>query len=179
MPVPARVVLIAPNAGTKMGGEAIKAYQYFQWLLDNGIDALLVTHERNRQELAQCLPSDRVLWVEETPLQAFFWHSIVLRPLLGMYFHLTATRLIRNFDRVTTLVHYVCPISPVTLRFPPRGYRIVIGPLNGNIGYPAAFRNRLSRKQRVAETLYGLTQRASGVLFGDKRRGLDGACVGW
>jgi glycosyltransferase involved in cell wall biosynthesis len=165
-----KVVLIAPNAGTKMGGEAIKAYQYFRWLLDQGIDAVLVTHGRNRPELELRLPAERVLWVEETPLQAFLWRSRILRPLVSVYFHRTAARLTKDLDRATTLLHYICPISPVTLRFPPKGYRVVIRPLNGNLVYPPAFRYRAGCKQRVQESLYGLTQRFLGALFGDKRR---------
>ncbi|MEI4264322.1 glycosyl transferase family 1, partial [Roseovarius sp. D0-M9] len=169
-PDPARVVVIAPNAGTQMGGEAIKVYQYFRWLLDQDTDAVLVTHGRNRRELDQRFPSERVLFVEETPLQGVLWRSRVLRPLLSVYFHLAAARLARGFDRATTLVHYICPISPVTLRFPPRRYRVVIGPLNGHLSYPPAFRHRVGRKQGLEEALYGLTQRIWGALFGDKRR---------
>lgn len=167
---PIKVVLVAPNAGTHMGGEAIKAYQYFQWLLEQGIDAVLVTHERNRQELEPRLPAERVVWIKETLLQALLWRSRVLSPLLSVYFHCAAARRVRGYDRATTLVHYICPISPVTLRFPPRNYRVVMGPLNGNLGYPPAFRHRAGRKQRVEEALYSVTQRVWGAVFGDKRR---------
>ena len=153
-----------------MGGEAIKAYQYFCWLLERGNDAILVTHSRNRGELDSRLPADRVLWVEETPLQGFLWRSRVLRPLLSTYFHRAAARLLHRFDRATTVIHYICPISPVTLRFPPAGYRVVMGPLNGNLGYPPAFRHRVDIRRRVEEAFYGLTQRAWGVVFGDKRK---------
>lgn len=170
MPDPSRVVVIAPNAGTKMGGEAIKAYQYFRWLLDQDINAVLVTHGRNRRELDQHFSSERVLFVEETLLQGFLWRSRVLRPLLSVHFHRAAARLVRRFDRSTTVIHYICPISPVTLRFPPHGYRVVMGPLNGNLGYPPAFRHRLGRRQRLEQALYALIQRAWGVMFGDKRR---------
>lgn len=169
-PDPDTVLLVASNAGTRMGGEAIKAYQYFRWLLAQGVDARLITHGRNRRELATRLPADRVLWVEETPLQAFLWRSWVLRPLLGAYFDRAAARLIRGFDSAATLVHYVSPISPVVPRFPPRGYRVLMGPLNGNIGYPPAFRHRLGRRARLAEAVYGGLQRLFGVVFGDKRR---------
>lgn len=170
MPDPLKVLVIAPNAGTQMGGEAIKAYQYFRWLLDHDIDAVLVTHERNRRELELRLPAERILWVEETSLQALLWRSRILRPLVSVYFHRAAARLASGFDRATTLVHYICPISPVTLRFPPKGYRVVMGPLNGNLGYPPAFRHRTSRKRRFEEALYGLTQRLWGAVFGDKRQ---------
>jgi len=165
-----RVVLIAPNTGTLMGGEAIKAYYYFRWLLDKGINAVLVTHERNRSDLESRLPADRVLWVKETSLQAFLWRSRVFSPLVSVYFHCAASRLVRRFDSATTIVHYVCPISPVALRFPPRHYRVIMGPLNGNLGYPPAFRHRAGRRKRLEEALYGITQRIWGVVFGDKRR---------
>lgn len=132
--------------------------------------SILITHGRNRRELEPRLPADRVLWVDETPLQGLLWRSRVLRPALSVYFHRAVARLARGFDPASTLVHYICPISPVTLRFPPRGYRVVMGPLNGNLGYPPAFRHRLGRRARLEEALYGLTQRLWGLLFGDKRR---------
>ena len=165
-----KIILVAPNAGTRMGGEALKAFQYFRWLLDNGYDAVLITHGRNRRELSDRLPQDRILWIDDGALQIAMWRSRVLRPALSGYFHRTVARLARGFDPASTVVHYICPISPVTLRFPPRGYRVVMGPLNGNLGYPPAFRHRLGRKARLQEALYGLTQRVWGLVFGDKRR---------
>jgi glycosyltransferase involved in cell wall biosynthesis len=165
-----KVLLIATNAGTQMGGEALKAYQYFQWLLDHDMDALLVTHGRNRAELVQKLPAERVVFIDETPLQTLLWKSFVLAPLLSVYFHLKVAQVARGFDPAKTVLHYICPISPVTLRFPPRGYRVVIGPLNGNLRYPGAFRSRLGLKQRLQERLYWVTQRFWGAVFGDKRK---------
>ena len=37
-----KIVLVSSNAGTDMGGEAIKAHQYFGYLLRHGFDAVLV-----------------------------------------------------------------------------------------------------------------------------------------
>lgn len=165
-----KIVLIAPNAGTRMGGEAIKAYQYFRWLLANGHDAVLITHGRNRAALAGLLPPERLRWVDETRLQALVWKIWLLRPLLGVYFYKKVARLLRGFDPKTTVVHYVSPISPVSVRFPPKGYRVVIGPLNGFITYPPAFGHREPRSQKTERYLYALVQRALGIVFGDKRK---------
>ncbi|MBK5928799.1 glycosyltransferase family 4 protein [Rhodobaculum claviforme] len=164
-----KIVLIAPNVGTRMGGEALKAFQYFRWLLDTGHDAVLITHGRNRRELSGRLPPDRILWIDETPVQTALWRSRVLRPLLSVYFHRRAAWLSRQFDPGRTILHYICPISPITLRFPPRGYRVVMGPLNGNIDYPPGFRGRAGRKRRFQQAVYPVTQRVYGTVFGDKR----------
>lgn len=164
-----RVILISTNAGTKMGGEAIKAYQYFAYLLENGYDAHLLTHARCRDELVGCFPTDRLLFVEDDAMQRFLWKSRVLGRLVTPYFHRVAARMCRRFPTEETILHYLCPISPAVQRFPPSGYRYLIGPLSGNVFYPRAFRDRAGPLSRLREAVYRPVQRMTGVLSGDKK----------
>ncbi len=166
-----KIVLISTNAGTNMGGEAIKAFQFFQYLLTQGLDAVLLSHARNRAELSQAFPADRVVFVEDTPPQRFLWKSVVLRPLVPVLFHLAVARWVRrSCDPDRTVLHYLCPVSPVALRFPPRGFRVIMGPFTGNIYYPPAFAHRMRLRQRIASRLHRPVQQVFGRLFGDKRR---------
>ena len=170
-PPQARVVLISTNAGTNMGGEAIKAFQFFKYLLDQGFDACLLTHGRNRHELAGAFPTDRLIFIDDTPLQSFAWKSFLLRPVVPLYFHLAAAALIRrHFKPDSTILHYLCPVSPVAPRFQPRGFRVIMGPFTGNIPYPPAFAYRMGWRLRLTARLHRPVQRLLGMVFGDKRR---------
>ena len=165
-----KVVLISTNAGLDMGGEAIKAYQYFRYLLDQGFDAYLLTHERNEAGLRADFPNERLIFVRDSALQKFLWRSVIFRRLLAPVFHLEVAKLARQFDKADTVLHYIGPVSPVEPRFPPRGYRVLMGPFTGNIYYPPAFAHRMSVDNRLAQAFHKFTQNFYGAIFGDKKR---------
>ncbi len=165
-----KIVLISTNAGTNMGGEAMKTFQFFRELLRQGFDAVLVTHARNRAELEATFPTERLILVEDTPLQVWAWRNKVMG-LLPLYFHLKVARLVRaRFDPARTVLHYLCPVSPVAPRFPPRGFKVIMGPFTGNIYFPKVFADKMTRRQRLASWLHMPTQRLLGLVLGDKRR---------
>ena len=165
-----RIVLIAPNVSRHRGGEAIKAWQYFALLLDRGADVRLITHARSADEVRAAFPADRVLVVPDSGLQRALWRSRVFAFLLDVVFFAAAARLARRFDPAGTVLHYLCPISPVTPRLPPRGYRVVIGPLNGNIHHPPGFAVRAGRKARLAQAVYRPVQAALRLTLAPWRR---------
>jgi glycosyltransferase involved in cell wall biosynthesis len=88
---------------------------------------------------------------------------------LDPYFHWAARRIIREFPQDDLIVHYLCPISPVQPRFPPPGYQYILGPLNGNVGYPPGFRSRTPWSARLREHFYFAIQHTAGRIFADKR----------
>ncbi|SLN32578.1 GDP-mannose-dependent alpha-(1-6)-phosphatidylinositol monomannoside mannosyltransferase [Roseovarius albus] len=164
-----KIIVISTNAGTHMGGEAIKAYQYFSYLLQQGQDAYLLTHARCCAGLDGHFPPDRLIYVEDDAWQAFFWKSRILRRFVGDCFHLAAARLVKRFAPSGCVLHYLCPISPMIRRHPPKGYRYVIGPLSGNIFHPPAFRSRMARSEKIQQRIYKPLQRLNGVLFKEKK----------
>ncbi len=165
------IVLIAKNFGPGAGGEAIKPYQYARFLMARGYRFLVVAHERSSNEMGADLPPSHLKLVSDDPLQKTFWAVPPLRPLLDLVFHLKARRRIvaLGLDPARTILHYIGPVSPVALRFPPKGFRTVMGPFTGNIHHPPAFRDRMSGKDKLRERLHGLSQRVFGRVFGDKR----------
>lgn len=165
-----KVILISTNAGLDMGGEAIKAYQYFKYLLDEGFDAYLLTHERNETSLKADFPDERVMFVRDSGLQRFLWKSVIFRRLLAPVFHLDVAKQCQRFDKSDTVLHYIGPVSPVEPRFPPQGYTVLMGPFTGNIYYPPAFAHRMSVDNRLAQALHKITQKLYGVIFGDKKQ---------
>lgn len=168
------IYLVAERFGHSGGGEAIKAYQYAQYLLDRGRRVVIFTHERSVNELGADMPAELMRLVPDTLLQKFMWHSRVFRMLLQPYFHWKARRLIlkeAGSDR-RPILHYISPVSPVAPRFVPLGFRSVFGPMTGNIYYPPGFRDRMSLKDRLREKLHKAAQVTLGPIFPEKRRAL-------
>lgn len=165
-----RVFVISKTAGWHQGGEGIKAVQYFEELLRQGIDAVLVTRAPCRAWLAPKFPADRLRFVADGPVRRLVWRSRVLRWVLPLQFHISVARMLRGEDPAACVLHYLCPISPMQPRFLPRGFRSVIGPLSGNIFHPPALRHREPRRARLARWTYLPLQALMGFLVPDKRR---------
>jgi glycosyltransferase involved in cell wall biosynthesis len=164
-----KIVLIAPNAGTDMGGEAIRVYMYFDFLLKAGYDAFLITHGRSRPTLTGAFPPERIRYVEDSPIQKLMWQFRLPEQGINLYFHFRAARLCLEFDAADSVLHYLCPISPYEPRLPPKGYRYVLGPLSGNIYHPPAFRKRAGLRARLHKLAYRPVQTIAGWLFREKR----------
>lgn len=166
------IVLISTNAGQAMGGEAIKVYQFFLELVKVHPRVTLITHGRCRDQLWHLLEDHDIRLIDDDAIMLFLWRSRILRFLTGLYFHLQVRRLVPAICAPGdgTILHYVCPISPVDLRLPPPSYHAVLGPLNGNLGYPPAFAAREGLKTRMAHWLQAPLQHVLRRLSGEKRR---------
>lgn len=163
-------MLVSANTGSQMGGEAIKALQYFEYLNTVGYDVHLITHARCKNELLEKFDTAKLHFVEDSLIQKVFWHTPGLSSLVTVIFHMRAAVVCQQFSPARTTLHYICPISPTIPRFCPSDYDTVIGPLNGNIYYPAALRHRLPFRRRASETMHRAAQRVLGKLFKDKNR---------
>jgi glycosyltransferase involved in cell wall biosynthesis len=153
------VLIFAQNATVHDGGEAARPLHYFQSLRAIGVDAHLLVHERNREVLSEQCPEDldRVHFVPETWLdRACAWigdrlperiNVVTTSTLSWMATQGRARRVIRRLipDLGIGVIHQPTPIAP---RSPSRihGFQVpvVIGPLNGAIDLPSAFRKRQS-----------------------------------
>lgn len=166
------VVLVTTNIGERMGGEAIKAFQYARHLERQGREIVIVSHARCRAEIERAFPETRALIVEDDWLHKLLWRVRPLRGFLGLAFHRRARQLIdgAGLDPAETILHYIAPISPVARRLPPAGFRVVMGPLSGNISHPPALRHRMGAGGRVKDALHAPAQRLHRLLFGEKRR---------
>lgn len=166
------IILVAPNVSEQMGGEANKALQIYEELTRRGIDAHQVTHARVRQEMARRFPQMQISYVEDDLLTLILFRSVVLRWLIDPYFMWRATKIIRGLlrQRPGAIVHYTSPVSPVVPTFTVYGARVVVGPINGNIYYPPAFRDKegLSYKFRRLFHSWGLLVQR--LFFPGKRR---------
>lgn len=181
-----KVAIAATNASTQFGGEALVPYQLFCNLLTHGVDAKLLTHARNKDSLQKHLEPqafDRVYFVPDTPVQkAIAWAGEYipeqLRPFSSNFIiHLLTQRRLKKLiaelrqKNEVDVVHEPVPVSP---KLPSALYGmelpVVMGPLNGAMEYPPAFRQRRSLFARVYMNLgRRLSSLANWLIPGKKR----------
>ncbi|HEX5687209.1 MAG TPA: glycosyltransferase family 4 protein [Ideonella sp.] len=154
------VILIAPNVSEQMGGEAMKALQILRELRRVLPNTLQITHDRNRAEVTQRLDLAGVSFVADTWVSRALWRSVVLRALLDPWFCWKAVRMAERLaveharPGQKVVIHQVEPNSPVMPRWLSRRFPNVLGPLNGNIYYPAPFRHRESLSASLRRRLH-------------------------
>lgn len=166
------VILIAPNVSEQMGGEAIKALHTYLELERQNVTVHQVAHERVRHELDRKFPQMRVSYIADTLVQKLLNRGGIFEPLLNMIFLYSAGRVAKRLVKAHpgAVVHFTSPISPV-LPYPYlRNIPVVIGPINGNIHYPPAFRHRESPMSKVRRWLHPFMQYVQRLGFQGKRR---------
>lgn len=180
-----RVVVVAENASAAFGGEAALPLHYFRVLRRRGVEAWLVVHERTRDELTALWPGEagRLRFVPDRPLHRLAHRlgrrlparldSVTLGFAIRAATQLEARRVVRRLvaEHGADVVHQPTPVSP---REPSLmhgvGAPVVIGPLNGGMGWPPAF---AAREGRLTALAVAAGRRASGalnVLMPGKRR---------
>ena len=150
-----RILIVASNASSRMGGEAFIPLNYFRFLLARKIDVRLVVHARNRPELTVLFRDnlDRLSFVEDTLLHKALHRLGQFLPrrladaTTGLAIHLSTQlaqrRVVRKLVRNHRIdvVHEPIPVSPKTPSLMwGLDAAVVIGPLNGGMEYPDAFR---------------------------------------
>ena len=194
---PLRILIVSEHASTRFGGEAALAYHYFRVMHQRGLDVRLLTHARVRDELTQAFPDagDRLLFVDDSTAHRVLWRlgkflphrvasfstGFVARVITQQAQRRIARRLVREAG--VQVVHQPMPVSP---REPSLmhgiGVPVVIGPLNGNMEFPPAFREaggyavgaveRLGRRASgLMNTLFPGKRRAAAILVANERTG--------
>ena len=166
------IILIAPNVSEQMGGEAMMALQIYQSLVDHGVRVHQITHARVRDEMTRTHPEMAVSYVEEERLDGWIWKSVVMRGMIAPYFMKRAARIAQKLvrDNPGAVVHYTSPVSPVTPLAPISGAPVVVGPLDGNIHHPPAFKSRESLSERLRRGLLWPTQLTHRAFFSGKQK---------
>ncbi len=161
------LILIAPNVSQQMGGEGIKALQIFEEFTKLHAATVQITHGRNRAEIAR-LGLKNVEFVDDDRTALFLWRSRVLGPLLDVWFSIRAVALAERIAArqpgVTAVVLHTEPNSPVVPRSLSKRHVNVFGPINGNIYFPKAFRDREKLRVRLRRVLHMPLQRLSRLL---------------
>ena len=150
-----RVCIVAEHASFRFGGEASLPLHYFSRLRARGIEAWLVCHSRTRAEIDSLFPSDRHrvqyvpdLWVHKlvVRLSAYLPNRLsgaTLGVLVALMNQLIQRRMVSRLipSHGINIVHQPIPVSPKAPSFfYSLGVPVVIGPMNGGMEYPAAFK---------------------------------------
>jgi glycosyltransferase involved in cell wall biosynthesis len=179
-----RIVIVADNASSRFGGEAFIPLNYFRLLRARNADVRLLVHERNKSELLELFrhEQDRLYFVQDTSLhKALFRYGQLLPRRLAdattsLLIHLTTQssqrRILRDLVKQYSIdvVHQPIPVSPKT---PSQiwgvGAPAIIGPLNGGMEYPPAFRNEHGTLARLALLLGRTVANFANMLIPGKR----------
>jgi glycosyltransferase involved in cell wall biosynthesis len=165
------IFLVAPNVSEQMGGEAIKALQIFKEFKKINRNTIQITHERCEADLSGRLNLRDVYYVRDTWVARFIWRSVILRPLLDIWFSSKAVKLAEQMAKKinqanrSTVIHQTEPNSPVVIRKLSNAYLNVLGPINGNIYYPKLFRHNETFGASARRRLHFPIQHLSAFFF--------------
>lgn len=165
---PLRVAVVCDVCSLRLGGEAAIPFHYFRLLRQAGIDAHLVAHARNGEELTEAFAADadRLHLVGDGVLHRLL-HRLggrlsaevsraTTRSISRLYTQFLHRRILRRLvrERGVNVIHQPTPVSPAepSLLWD-CGAPLVVGPMNGGIEYPPAFRRRAHPADRLAVRL--------------------------
>src|SRR5216683_1476569 len=152
-----RVIIVAEHASSCFGGEAFIPLNFFRLLRARQVDAHLVVHARTADELRAAFPHDlaRLHFTVDGRVQRALARLSLRLPrrvadtttlfASHMCTQLAQRRLVRHLVKLYQIdvVHEPIPVSP---KYPSLmwdvGAPIIIGPLNGGMEYPIAFRRQ-------------------------------------
>ena len=163
-----RICIVAESASFRFGGEASLPLHYFSRLRARGIEAWLISHDRTRSELEALFPAeqDRIQYISDKRHEILIWRLSSLLPrrifesTLGNLVILINQRIQRRMVKQliqkyrVNVVHQPVPVSPRAPSFiSGLGIPVIIGPMNGGMDYPAAFRRVESLFTRASVAL--------------------------
>lgn len=180
-----RVCIVAEHASTRFGGEAILPVHYFRLLRSRGVECWMVVHSRTQSEVLELFPRDaeRIhfvpdLWIHKLnfALSKYLPRRVseasfgLLNQLITQFVQRSVIqRLVR--EQHIDVVHQPIPVAP---RFPSLmfnlGVPVVIGPLNGGMEYPPAFRRAESKITQLILGVAKLFANLGNMLLPGKRR---------
>jgi glycosyltransferase involved in cell wall biosynthesis len=182
--LPLRVCVVAENASFQFGGEASLPLHYYSRLRARGVEAWLIIHGRRREEVENIFPDDRgrMLFITDRWFHKWLWRLSVHLPrrisqatcgtLMVLVDQFVQRQMIRRLIREHNInvVHQPIPVSP---RAPSWiygfGIPVVMGPLNGGMDYPPAFRHVESWVTRVSVRLARYASNVINELFPGKK----------
>jgi glycosyltransferase involved in cell wall biosynthesis len=163
-----RVCIVAENASFRFGGEASLPLHYFSRLRTRGIEAWLIVHGRTQPELESLFPAEqeRIEYIPDKWYHKLIWQLSKPLPrrvaeatfgtLMVLLNQLIQRSMVKNLIRKQriNIVHQPIPVSPKAPSFiSGLGVPVVIGPMNGGMDYPPAFRNAESLFTRITVAL--------------------------
>ena len=150
------ILLVAENISLHLSGETVVPYHYLRNFLNDGHDVHVLCHTRVKEDLRQDLPGEifsRVSFVEDSALQRLIFcigghmpyrvQDLVFNQLITVVTQLRMRGLARSMiaEHDIDVVFQPAPIAATAISFMYRlGRPVVIGPMNGGMELPPAFR---------------------------------------
>ena len=159
-----RICIVADNASARFGGESVLPLHYFRQFRRRGVEVWLVAHDRCRAELESLLPEerDRMRFVPDTAVHRMLFRLSGLLPrrvaestaglAMLMYTQWTERDVVRQLIREhgVDVLHQPAPVAPsYPSMFFGLGQPLIIGPMNGGMDFPPAFRSAESLASRI------------------------------
>lgn len=164
------VLIVSENATNLFGGEAILALRYFELLqTQDEIEPYLLTHARNKDELAKIpyLKHDKIYYIPDNWLFKFLQnlgryipktldivsYGLLISFLTSVSQWWIARKIIKKHQ--INVLHQPSPVSPKIpsmmfgLKTP-----VIIGPMNGGMSYPPAFKHLSSLTESVSFAVF-------------------------
>ncbi len=145
-----KILIVCEHASNQFGGEAMLPFKYFHYLQEQKHDVYLLTHARARNSFNGMR---NIYFIPDTKLHIFMYKlgkllpdriallttSILSQFVTQVYQWVYARRIIKskNID----IIHEPAPVSPkqTSMMFG-LGVPVIIGPMNGGINFPKAFK---------------------------------------
>jgi glycosyltransferase involved in cell wall biosynthesis len=160
-----RVLIVAENASLKFGGEAALPLHYYRILRQRNVPTWLVVHARTRDELSALFPEDhqRIFYVADAISHRLLWRlskrlprrlaNFTIEFIMRLITQSAQRKMIRRLIRThqVSVIHQPVPVSPKepSMIFG-MGVPVIIGPMNGGMDYPPAFRKLQGHVERAA-----------------------------
>jgi glycosyltransferase involved in cell wall biosynthesis len=163
-----RICIVAEHASFRFGGEASLPLHYFSRLRARRIEAWLIVHGRTRAELEALFPAeqDRIHYIPDKWYHKLIWRLSRLVPrrvseatfgtLMVLINQLIQRRMVKQLihSHGINVVHQPIPVSPkAPSLISGLGVPVIIGPMNGGMEYPPAFRTAESLFTRITVAL--------------------------
>lgn len=158
-----KILIVAPNASSRFGGEAFLPLKYFQIMRQRGLPVKLIAHARNRADLKETLAPflPDIFFIEDTIWHRMIWRAgssfpqrirqAIFGTLLDRVNMAFQARLIRRLISAgqVDLIHQPIPVSPLApSAIYGFGVPVVIGPMNGGMVYPPGYEDLESPAMR-------------------------------
>lgn len=162
-----KVLIVSEHASNIFGGEAMLPLNYFRFLAKTEHEVYLITHARVKPSILQLsdIKQENVFYVPDTFVHKFlnkcgsFLPERVNSLVIGFAMHLItqlyqwklAKKIIKS--KKIDVIHEPAPVSAMqpSVMFG-LGVPVVIGPMNGGMSFPDAFKYMAGKYERI---LYG------------------------
>lgn len=161
---PLKILIVANNASTVHGGEAVLPVHYFRGLRALGHSVELIAHERNRADLEAHFGSgcEALHFIPDTKLHRLIWRvgdkfppkieEALFGNLMSLLNEVYQKRLVRDLvsSGMVDLIHQPMPVSPkAPSSIHGFGVPVIVGPMNGGMTWPDGYGDFQRRSERL------------------------------